>query len=52
MKKIFLAISIIGLISLTSCGAEENCRGRTDNYKISKQQPAKMLAYNDKQDVQ
>ena len=52
MKKLFLAISIIGLFSLTSCGSQENCRGRVDNYKIEKQQPAKMLVYNDKQEVQ
>jgi hypothetical protein len=27
MKKLVLAISVIGLVTLTSCGAQENCRG-------------------------
>jgi len=51
MKTFFFAISIIGLISLTSCGAQENCRGRGNYYTISKQQPVKMLGYNNEQEV-
>lgn len=27
MKKIVLALSVLGLVTLTSCGAQENCRG-------------------------
>ncbi len=49
MKKLFFIISLVGLFSLTSCGAQEECRGRTDNYKVQ-QQPAKMLAVNDIQE--
>ncbi len=44
MKKIILILSVIGLVTLSSCGAQEDCRGRGDNYKIQKQQPTKMLA--------
>ncbi len=45
MKKFFVIISVIGLFSLTSCGAQEDCRGRADNYKIQ-QQTSKALAVN------
>ncbi len=35
MKKLFFAFSIIGLITLSSCGAQENCRGRGNvNHQI------------------
>jgi len=51
MKKYFLIISLIGLITLTSCGSQENCRGRGDNYKISKSQPTQMLAVIDKNNL-
>ncbi len=27
MKKLVLALSVLGLVTLTSCGAQENCRG-------------------------
>ena len=27
MKKLFLVLSVIGLISLSSCGSQESCRG-------------------------
>jgi len=40
MKKLVLAISVIGLITLTSCGAQENCRGDRGYFasqKIEKQ---------------
>jgi len=43
MKKIILILSLIGLVTLSSCGAQEDCRGRGDNYKIQKQQPTQML---------
>jgi len=46
MKKLLLALSVVGMISLTSCGAQENCRGRVDNSKISKEKPVKLLAFN------
>ena len=46
MKKLFFIISIIGLFSLTSCGAQEECRGRSDNYKIQQQKTSNMLAVN------
>ena len=45
MKKLLFIISLVGLFSLTSCGAEENCRGRADVNKVQ-QQPAQMLAVN------
>ncbi len=28
MKKLFILFSIIGIITLTSCGAQEECRSR------------------------
>lgn len=28
MKKLFLAFSILGLLALSSCGAQEECRSR------------------------
>jgi len=46
MKKLFFIVSIIGLFSLTSCGAQEECRGRADHSKIAKQHPDKLLAFN------
>ncbi len=46
MKKLFFIVSLIGLFSLASCGAQEECRGRADQSKIEKQQPNKMLAIN------
>lgn len=45
MKKLLFIISLVGLFSLTSCGAQEECRGRTDIQKVQ-QQPTKMLAVN------
>jgi len=49
MKKLFLILSLIGLVSLTisSCGAQKECRGRGDNYQIKTQNPSIMLAFND-----
>ncbi len=46
MKKLFFIVSLIGLFSLTSCGAQEDCRGRADHSKIVNQHPDKMLAVN------
>jgi len=51
MRKIFLAISFIGLVSLTSCGSQENCRGRASNDKIINQQPNQMMVAVDKNDI-
>ncbi len=45
MKKLLVIISIIGLISLTSCGAQENCRGRVDIHQVQ-QHASGMLAAN------
>ena len=28
MKKLFLAFSVLGLLALSSCGAQEECRSR------------------------
>ncbi len=46
MKKLFLIVTLIGLFSLTSCGAQEECRGRADNSKTTNQYPDKTLAIN------
>ncbi len=46
MKKLFFVLSMAGLLALTSCGAQQDCRGRGANYKIAKQAPAQMLAVN------
>ncbi len=46
MKKFFFGLSLIAMVSLTSCGAQQDCRGRGSNYKLHKQTPAKMLAVN------
>jgi len=40
MKKLVLALSVIGLVTLSSCGAQENCRGDrgySTTQKIEKQ---------------
>jgi len=48
MKKLFFAFSIIALISLSSCGAQENCRGRGNvNYQIEQSQTAPALVMNE-----
>lgn len=46
MKKLLFIVSLIGFFSLTSCGAQEDCRGRAEHSKIIKQHPDKMLAVN------
>lgn len=50
MKKLFFIISLVGLFSLTSCGSEENCRGRADNYKVQKQ-TSMMAAVDREQEI-
>ena len=45
MKKLFFIFSLIGLFSLTSCGAQEECRGRADN-NIQQHTNNNMLAVN------
>ncbi len=45
MKKIFVIVSIIGFFGLISCGAQEDCRGRAENYKIQ-QQTSQTLVVN------
>ena len=40
MKKIVLALSVLGLVTLSSCGAQESCRGDrgySTTQKIEKQ---------------
>ncbi len=44
MKFIFLSGVMLILISLSSCGAQEECRGRAGNDKMIKKQPPKLMA--------
>lgn len=46
MKKLLFIVALIGFFSLTSCGAQEDCRGRANHSKITKQNTDKMLAIN------
>ncbi len=46
MKNYWLILGFLLIImSLSSCGAEENCRGRAQNIKINKLQPERLLTY-------
>lgn len=50
MKKLLFIVTLIGVFTLASCGAQEDCRGRADHSKISKKHPDKMLAFNNIQE--
>ena len=42
MKKLFLAFSILGLLTLSSCGAQEECRNR-GAYVYQQDQPSQEI---------
>jgi hypothetical protein len=47
MKRILFLLTIIGMTSLVSCGAQENCRGRVSNENMIKSVQTKSLVFND-----
>ena len=44
MRFIFLSGVILILLSISACGAQEECRGRAVNEKMIKKQPQKLMA--------